>query len=49
MSPPNRNFGDAPENIYNLVDVIVSHVSKLNTEFTIEFDRKVNYTKDKAS
>ena len=41
--PPNQNPGAAPEHIYNLVDVIVSHVLK-NTEITI----KVNHTKDKA-
>ena len=41
---PNQNFGVALEHIYNLIDVIVSHVYK-HTEITI----KVNYTKDKAT
>ena len=31
MFPPNQNPGAAPEHIFNLVDVIVSHVYKVNT------------------
>ena len=50
---PNQNPGAAPEHIYNLVDVIVSNVSKVNF-LNIQYrnynvGRKVNYTKDKAS
>ena len=30
--PPNQNPADAPEHIYNLVNVLVSHVSKVNTD-----------------
>ena len=29
VPPPNQNPGVAPEHIYNLVDVIVSHVKKI--------------------
>ena len=34
-SPSNQNLGAAFEHIYNLVDVIVSHVYKVNTEITM--------------
>ena len=35
VPPPNQNPGTAHQHIYNLVDVIVSHVNKVNTEITM--------------